>query len=911
MHDIMEFYTALWGSTKLYRSIWYGEKGKAPNRSKWFKSTEKAVSFANSLAITPKYNIFHACSLFNKTSCLQVDAEKIYAFWIDLDLKDTQCKTLGEMARLYLPKFKACFLGSDYWVIKTGNGLHIYWIFEKPIDDWKLKAELIESFCDSAGIPVDTSRTKDSASRMRFPNTFNMKSDKPKKTALVQKGKILSNELIPKIAGKDIVEQIKEKFKREDFNLNLTVSELNYLESDANKIAKKCAIIREFKENGLDSSEPLWHQALSVVVRCKDGAELAHEFSSKSPRYNKDETQQKLDRLISNDIGPCLCETFKRLDDTFCSACPHYAKIKSSIQLGAIVKPLKLNIDDLEDKNQKKRAEKFIKKVPAGDGWDVGEGGIYRYVDEVPVIVSKTPFYIIDKVCEDMSDATVITILIRAITDIGDVTFKVPLKYLADDKKLISEFNSRSIFPFNKKHFNHYLTTYCQNISHIKPIKAINSLGWQEDGSFVFNGDGDAIAKNGKPTTHILDNSASSYLLKFVSKGSLEEWCKAADVFTKDASYFPHLLSLLCSLGTPLLRDSDISGFILCLQGETGTGKTFSHEFAASAWGLPKEVGMLGLRDTVPSSLGSASCINNLPLRIDEITKSATSIVSGLIYELVNGRGRKRAKKDGSCASTAYRWQTITLFTSNRPLLEHSVLDLTEAERYRMLELYVPMPKDIKKCTAEIGRIMKDNYGLAGKAVVSYIIKNEKYVKQVMEFYRKKFQALTDETKRFWVSGFAIAFTVAKIASKIGLFEVDIKSMFKWASEILKEQTAINQTFIKDLRGFENREEFIGALYDSLSGHIERITPDESVLNNPIKDIRARVKYIDDTTDMLYVRAPVINEFIKLHFNEGVQKVKQLLDINEPTTIRLGKITARMYQFKMMREEVSNETKIK
>jgi len=898
MHDIIDFYNALWGDSKLYRSIWYGEKGKAPNRSEWFKSTEKAVAYATSLAQIPRYNVYHACSTFTKTSCTQVCAENIFAFWIDLDLKDCKQKTIGELGKSYLPMFADCFLGTGFWVIKTGNGLHIYWIYEKPIERWKERAQLIEDFCKSKDIPVDRTRTKDSASRMRFPGSFNMKKGNPKKVKLVHKGKILDNKILPEVKP-DILDNKKTKFKKEDFNLNLAISTTSHVESDANKIADKCGVIEAFRDNGLDISEPLWHQALSIIVRCQDGAELAHEFSSKSPRYNKDETEQKLQRLLSNDIGPCLCDTFQRLDDTFCKKCPHNTKIKSCIQLGAIIKPLKINVDDLATDKQKKRAEKFIRLVPAEGGWDVGEGGIYRYVDDVPVIVSRTPFYIIDKFCENIRDDTVITAVIRALTNIGEITFKLPFKLIADDKKLLAEFNGRGIFPYNKKHFSEYLSTYCQKISHIKPVKAVNSLGWQQDGSFVYGSEGEAVSKKGKLTTHILDTAATSYLSGYVQNGSLETWCEAARVLTEDPSYFAHLFSLLCALGTPLLKDSDISGFILSLQGESGTGKTFSHEFACSSWGNPKDAGLLGKKDTAIGRLGAASCIKNLPLRVDEVTKLPPNVMSGLIYELVNGRGRVRATKDGSCAGTAFKWQTITLFTSNRPLLEHSVLEITEAERYRMLELYVPMPKNIKERTAKIGEIMKDNYGVAGKAIVQFIIKNKKYVDDVLEFYRKRFQELTDESKRFWVSGFAIAFTAAKIAEKIGMFDVDMKAMFQWATSILKEQTTVNQLFIKDSRGFDTSEELIGALYDSLSGHIERITPDEAVLNIPIKDIRARLKYVDDKTDIMYVRAPVLNEFIKRHFNDSVQKIKKDFKINEPTTIRLGKVTARVYKFTM------------
>jgi hypothetical protein len=900
MQNITEFYEALWGDSKLYRSVWYGEKGKPPNKFKWFKSTKGAVEFIQKLCTTPHYNVYHACSLFDGKSRKKVNAKETRAFWLDLDLKDTDFKSVKEMALDYMPRFKDFDLGTKFWLVTTGNGLHVYWTLEKPIENWEVYAKDLKEFCRTHNIKADNARTADSASIMRVPNSWNMKNDKPRKVKLAHRGNIISNK---KLRVFDLPVDLKPKatYSKEDFNLNRNVADLNYLKSDINKIAKKCELINEFKNTGLDASEPLWHQALSVVVRCENGAELAHEFSSKSPRYNKEQTEQKLERLVSNDIGPCTCENFAGLDDTFCSKCPLKTKIKSCIQLGVTTQPIKDDLQDIINKKSKKRAKKMLALVP-DEGWIVGEEGIHRVVDVAPVLVSRTPFYVVDKLCEDFNDTTIMTAIIRAHTDLGVITFKVPLKLLADDKRLIAEFNSRGIFPYNKKHFKEYITVYMQNISHITPVKAVNSLGWQSDDSFVYGSQGEAFSKTGKPVSYIIDSKASSYVRGFESKGTLEKWREAVELLMTDDAYLPHLFGVLCACGSPLLTMSSVTGFIYCLQGESGSGKTLAHMFATSVWGDPKVAGNLGTKDTEIARLGRSAAVRNLPLRLDEATTLPPTLLSGLIYELVNGRGRARANMDGSLSNTASEWQTLTFITTNRPLLEYSMVQITEAERYRILELYCPMPPDIAKRGREIYAIMEENYGLAGKVIMEFVVKQRDYVSKTLNFYMEKFQKLVDDSKRFWVSCFAVAFTAATIAKKLKLFEVDLPKLYKWAVDILNKQTVNNYQYIKELRGFETRDEFIGALRDHLAGHLETVNPDNSPLNNPTKDIKGRLKYVDDNLDILYVRAPAMNEFIKLHFSDSVQKIKDDFNLGDPKTIRIGKITARMYEFELRRE---------
>ena len=361
MHDLrLEFYDALWGNSQLYRSIWYGEKGTPPNKSKWFTETTAALSFADSLNSSKQYNVYHACSIFDKESRKQKDVALIKAFWLDLDIKQTKCTSLHKLATTYLPLFKDFELTTNYWVVNTGNGFHIYWMLKTPItrELWAEAAKNLTTYCKSHDIPHE--RETDSASLLRVLGSWNVKSDTPKEVKLILNGTL--NEFTAENTQKtDLKLDVSAlSFNKDDYNLNEDLGFISHLECDADIVARKCGLIGQFKRDGLDDSEPLWHFALGVVRNCIDGIEKAHEFSSKSKRYNEKETSDKLATLLDNGIKPCLCETFESYGCTYCAKCQYKGKIKTPIQLGAICHTID---DDLDDIENDKRSEEHTSEL--------------------------------------------------------------------------------------------------------------------------------------------------------------------------------------------------------------------------------------------------------------------------------------------------------------------------------------------------------------------------------------------------------------------------------------------------------------------------------------------------------------------------------------------------------------------
>jgi hypothetical protein len=918
--EYVSFYDALWGDLPGSRSIWFGEKGTPPNRSSWFKDNASAISFINALDKN-LFNIYHACSLFKSSSLVTLDADgnpklkqdgKICktsgrqrsnflatkAIWLDLDLDKAgdSFTSVSEMLP-QMASFKDTPLAGSSWIIASGHGLHFYWIFKEylTLSEWDAYSKYLKSLCRQFNIlGVDLGVVGNVATLLRVFGTKNLK-ETPVEVKLLKQGKLLPKFIIPENAP--VSKKQKIKYDTEDFNLNKSVEELGHIPSDAVLVAEKCAVIREFTSTGFDDSEPMWYASLSVVRLCNDGIELAHEYSSKSPRYNEEETAKKLQQLSEKDIGPCLCETFQGLG--YCQNCPFIGKIKSPIQLGATLQPLENLYDDATDEKEYNRVKELISLAPSGN-WKVGKEGIFKFVDDVPVLVSIIPFFILDLICEDVNDLTVVTAVIKSFRGDKVDTFKLPLKVMGDDKRLMGEFNARRIFPTNKKYLKEYLALYVLNLNHVIPQQAINSLGWQGEDVFVFNSSGEGVTSEGERVNCVLDYKMRGYVAGYGKKGTLQEWASIIDIYDSSALFLPHLFSLLCSLGTPLLPLTSAKGFMLSLQGASGTGKTLSHKVALSCWGNPEHAGYLGNIDTPRALVGRIAVVKNLPVRIDEATAMSPKQLTGLIFELVNGRGRARATADGSLSNTAFDWQTLTLVTTNRPLLEQDMSIISEAERCRVLELFVEMPiENLHVIGPQIGRIMEKNYGVIAEPFINFVVQNRALVEKMITDISEEFQKLVSADKRFWITCGAIAFAAAKIALKLNLFRMDYKKCYDWFISVLKEQTLVNADAITMARGFETRDEFIHALMDSLAGHIVTLNSNHEVIKSPEREIKARVVEINSSTRILYVRTQPVKSFVNKFFVESYNKVLQRFNIDPSRPYRFKDSVMRCFEFKL------------
>jgi hypothetical protein len=196
-------------------------------------------------------------------------------------------------------------------VVMTGHGLHVVMQFDKSWDSpdfytkyrehykaicMRINQELIKvplvGFADNA-VFADTRM-------VRLPQTINRKPNR--KDVLVE---LIHNELKPFGGTFDSMVELGAEVKQEDQVAPQVVAD--HFQVDDEAVLSKCAFLTWARENQTEVREPEWYAVLSVVSRLNNGDQLAHDFSSEHPNYDKDVTDLKIEQSKATS-GPRTCK---------------------------------------------------------------------------------------------------------------------------------------------------------------------------------------------------------------------------------------------------------------------------------------------------------------------------------------------------------------------------------------------------------------------------------------------------------------------------------------------------------------------------------------------------------------------------------------------------------------------------
>lgn len=225
-------------------------------------------------------------------------------------------------------------------VVDSGNGLQAHWLFPSLVvfdseEQKKHVQEVARAFQKKlrdhyAGYGKTIDSVHDLPRVFRIPGTFNHKSGEAKPVLALKYNDDARYELAAIEAFASTPAKVGGVTAVTD------VTAVDYPPADHNKIVKGCDWYRKVVvEGAADCSEPNWHAGASIVVRCEAGREKFHALSRKYAKYSPEETDEKLDRGLS-ETGPRTCKSICEDlgNEVYCEACPHFGKITSPIQLG-------------------------------------------------------------------------------------------------------------------------------------------------------------------------------------------------------------------------------------------------------------------------------------------------------------------------------------------------------------------------------------------------------------------------------------------------------------------------------------------------------------------------------------------------------------------------------------------------
>ena len=243
------------------------------------------------------------------------------------------------------------------------------------------------------------------------------------------------------------------------------------------------------------------------------------------------------------------------------------------------------------------------------------------------------------------------------------------------------------------------------------------------------------------------------------SKGSLFDWidiakeCRAQSTTAK--------IMLAASFASPLLSIVGSLPFFVHLWGvDSGTGKTVALMLAASVWGNPA-VGsyVQTFNGTQVGQERTAAFLNHLPMCLDELqlTKNSKGQTNFDVYQLAQGVGRSRGKKQGG-VEAAPTWNCCFLTTGESPITSGSA---GAGAVNRVIDIECTAGTVAVKDGHRVSGVLKANYGHAGEVFISKLYNHEgleNRLAQVREVYQDYFKELCagDSTEKQAMAAAAI-----------------------------------------------------------------------------------------------------------------------------------------------------------
>lgn len=260
----------------------------------------------------------------------------------------------------------------------------------------------------------------------------------------------------------------------------------------------------------------------------------------------------------------------------------------------------------------------------------------------------------------------------------------------------------------NVKYYINYFNEI-MNINNIKKLDSISHIGWKEDLFVPYD-------------THGIFDGADDFknIYKSIgSKGNYDKWKKCVFELRKHKVI---KILMATTLASPLLEKLNLQPYMVNLWSSlSGNGKTLSCMVAMSIWGNP-DIGALRLSSNNTQNYYSvvASFMRNFTCYFDElqiVKRSKYLDLESLVMDLCNGTEKGRLNKN-SQAREIKVWYNNFLFTSNDKLVKENA---GEQVYNRVIDLEIG--EKIINNGQDIAKIVKENYGFAGREYIKHIQK--------------------------------------------------------------------------------------------------------------------------------------------------------------------------------------------
>lgn len=736
-------------------------------------------------------------------------------FFFDLDIGDGQGKypSLSEAVSALRAFVDETGL-PEPMLVKSGGGLHVYWLLEDAIlsDQWRVYAARMRALANACDLIVDPARTTDTASVLRVVGTFNLKRETPRPVRLIVDGDITPNDTFIKLLtaaceDRHVTAEVAkaatgggELGPRPDYARHTVEGNTEKIHQLVKpKAMLKCRQFEYMAGTGGDLERSPWRAGLSLFKCVKNGKELARDWSSTCPeRFDDASFEANFDSLN----GAHKCATIEGLCGAErCMGCPWRGKGLSPYSYAqhydAAPPPnVVFKIDD----------QTITYEIPAPphpykrteDGTIVLLGGKRKNSDGDDEQVDDEVIYDNDlyPLCRIVnSEHGVEQYRWRVVLKTGETSdFNLDVDALYDKRKFTYALPHRGvIMSLNMVgKVQSYMIAYIKQLQRQTAAEAQhNHLGWSTDHEQFILPD-KILCRDGRVLPVHLSKGVERTAARVARLGTLEKQVELLNFYC-DKAYLPNQFVILASLAAPIFYMTGHHGAIINASGEAGASKSTTLYTAASLWGVPDRYPLNGTRNgaTINARNNYLHILSNLPVCVDEITHIPAKDAADMAMNVTQPDHKRRLDKNGvEQASPDNAKATLMLTTANSSL--HGLLSVDNtagtAGSMRVIEIIFKATKVHAKFEADLYWAgLQQNYGHIGPAFLHYIIQHQEEVHaRVLETMRH-IDAFCNikGSERFWSATCAAVLVAGEIANQLGLIRFNMLQLKNWITTTL------------------------------------------------------------------------------------------------------------------------------
>lgn len=381
----------------------------------------------------------------------------------------------------------------------------------------------------------------------------------------------------------------------------------------------------------------------------------------------------------------------------------------------------------------------------------------------------------------------------------------------------------------NSNNVKYYIDYFSDIMSrnNVTKLESISHIGWRDDIFVPYDSHGifDGV-----------DDFRNIYKA-IGTKGNYERWKQCINKLRQHKII---KLLMATTLASPLLEKLNLQPYMVNLWSSlSGNGKTLSCMVAMSIWGNP-DIGALRLSSNNTQNYYSvvASFMRNFTCYFDElqiVKRSKYLDLESLVMDLCNGTEKGRLNKN-SQAREVKVWFNNFLFTSNDALVKENA---GEQVYNRVIDMEIN--EKIIEDGQSVARIIKENYGFAGKEYIKYIQKLGFDV--IFERFKNIYNEILDKTKATdkQAGSLASILLANKLANEC-IFEDDyilkVEDIVEYINDRDEIKTSVKaKEYIKDIINM-NAKRFEEMNYGECWGKFKEIQ-----VGHPVCFINAQVLY--------------------------------------------------------------------